>query len=265
MRPVALGDVVLHMESPEAARYHAPILIVPGLFQSPVCWRGVTSILAHRGWEVYLLPRVATHTAKGSAVEADKSWDQAREDLVAAARRLGGKVIVFGSDVGAALALSTVEEIRPMALALFAPTEPVEAGKAFARDLGFFGRRRYRKERGSALVAPLDAHLKSAYQASDAGPEPRGIVDALIDGVPFRRPSGQPPTIVFGAQNDPLVDSEHSLSFSDDRGAKTAESRLVGRWWPAVGWEAASEQTHRFLILTLADRVVEFPDEILAD
>ena len=134
------------MESPEAARYHAPILIVPGLFHSPICWRGVTSILAHRGWEVYLLPRVTTEGAKSTVVDADKSWDQAREDLVAAARQLGDKIIVFGSDIGAALALTTLDEVKPMALALFSPTEPSEAGKAFARELGFFGRRRFASE-----------------------------------------------------------------------------------------------------------------------
>jgi hypothetical protein len=75
----------------------------------------------------------------------------------------------------------------------------------------------------------------------------------------------QPPTIVFGAQNDPLVDTEHSLGFADGHVAKAAKARLVGRWWPSMGWEAASEQAHRFLILTLADRVVEFPEEILGE
>ena len=85
MRRIALGDVELRMESPEAARYHAPILVIPGLFQSAVCWRGVTSILAHRGWEVYLLPRVVQDMVSGEVQATDRSWNQALDDVRQAA------------------------------------------------------------------------------------------------------------------------------------------------------------------------------------
>jgi pimeloyl-ACP methyl ester carboxylesterase len=264
MRPVAFGNVVLHLESPEAARYHAPILIVPGLFQSPICWRGFTSMLAHRGWEVYLLPRVSMDMAKATVEAVDKTWQQAEDDLVSAAERLGDKVVIFGADVGAALALATLERVRPMALGLFSPTRPAEMGKALMGAMGFLERRRFNKSSEPLVTAPA-AHAKTAYQPSDVIAEPRSFVDALNAHSGPVGPTELPPTIVFGAQNDPLVDTAHSLSFADDKVAKAAKARLTGRWWPSVGWEAASEQAHRFLILTLSDRVVEFPDEILAD
>ena len=262
MRSVAVGDVVLNMESPEAARYHAPILILPGLFQSPVCWRGLTSILAHRGWEVYLLPRVVRDMASGKVRESDKSWNEALDDVAQAAEKLGDKLIIFGSDVGAAMALATLERTKPMALALFSPTEPSRAAKSLNDSLGFLGRRRFAKQTGTLIDAP-EKHTQDAYQKTDIIAEPRTFLEDLSKGVEFSRPTTQPPSIVFGVQNDLIVDTAHSLSFADNEVAKAAQSQRVGRWWPSIGWEPASEQAHRFLILTLADRVVEFPDEII--
>lgn len=250
------------MESPEAARYHAPILILPGLFQSSVCWRGVTSILAHRGWEVYLLPRVVRDNFSGKVQESDKSWNEALDDVAQAAEKLGDKLIIFGSDVGAAMALATLERTKPMALGLFSPTEPSRAAASLEKSLGFFGKRRFAKQTGTLIDAP-DKHAQDAYQKTDLIAEPRSFIEDLSKGVEFSRPTAQPPTIVFAGQNDPVVDTDHSLSFADDEVAKASQTRLAGRWWPSIGWEAASEQAHRFLILTLADRVVEFPDEII--
>jgi pimeloyl-ACP methyl ester carboxylesterase len=250
------------MEPPEAARYHAPILILPGLFQSAICWRGLASILAHRGWEVYLLPRVVRDMASGNVEQEDKSWDEALADVVKASERLGEKLIIFGSDVGAAMALATLEQTRPMALGLFAPTEPARAAASFSNSLGFMDRRRFNKQTGP-LVEPTGTAVRDAFQKSDISPEPATFMGDLAAGVDFARPATQPPSIVFGTQNDPAVDTEHSLGFADGQVAKEAQARLVGRWWPSIGWEAASEQVHRFLILTLSDRVVEFPDEII--
>lgn len=250
------------MESPEAARYHAPILIIPGLFQSAICWRGFTSILAHRGWEVYLLPRVIRDMASGEIRAKDKSWNEALDDVARAAEKLGDKLIIFGSDVGAAMALATLERTKPMALGLFSPADPSHASASLERSLGFFARRRFSRQSGVLVEAP-EKHTGAIYQKSDIIAEPRSFMDDLAKGVGFVRPTTQPPTIVFAPQNDPVVDAEHALGFADDRVAKAAAAPLIGRWWPSIGWEAASEQAHRFLILTLSDRIVEFPDEII--
>jgi pimeloyl-ACP methyl ester carboxylesterase len=250
------------MESPEAARYHAPILILPGLFQSPICWRGFTSILAHRGWEVYVLPRVVRDMASGEVRAKDKSWAQALDDVAQAAEKLGDKLIIFGSDVGAAMALATLERTKPMALGLFSPSDPSHASVSLRRSLGFFAKRKFSKQAGVLVNAP-EKHMEAAYQKSDIIAEPRSFMDDLSKGVEFSRPSMQPPSIVFAPQNDPVVGAEHALGFADDRVAKAAAAPLVGRWWPSIGWEAASEQAHRFLILTLSDRIVECPDEII--
>jgi hypothetical protein len=55
------------------------------------------------------------------------------------------------------------------------------------------------------------------------------------------------------------------MTFADSQFSKASRSRLNGRWWPSLGWEPACEEAHRFLILTLSDRVVDFPDEIIND
>jgi pimeloyl-ACP methyl ester carboxylesterase len=263
MRPVEIGGVGLHMESPEAARYFAPILILPGLFQSSICWRGFTSTLAHRGWEVYLLPRSPLEGDEEAPADFDQTWSQSCDAVERVASNLGDKVIVFGADVGAGLALATLDRIRPMALGLFAPAEPAHVGGAFSRTMGMFEKRRFKKASGP-VEAP-NAYAKTAYQEVDIVAEPRSFVRELIDGVPFSRPDVHPPAIVFGVAADPLVENDHAMSFADTQFSKASRSGLNGRWWPSLGWEAACEEAHRFLILTLSDRIVDFPDEIIGD
>jgi pimeloyl-ACP methyl ester carboxylesterase len=242
VRPVEIGDVVLQMEPPEAGRYHAPILLVPGLFQSAACWRPFTSMLAHRGWEVYVLVLDAATRA---------------------ARQLGDKVVLFGADIGASVALAVSATVNPLALALFAPAEPAHVGAALKGSLGFFEKRRFAQQTGVVLPpAKLGAKIPHPHAP---GAEPRVLIDDLLGAVAFRRPTQHPPAIVFAPTDDALVAAEHALGFAGSAQAKAARARLTGRWWPMTGWQAACDEVHRFLILTLGDRVVEFPDEIIAD
>ena len=263
MRPVELGDVVLQLEPPEAGRYHAPILVIPGLFQSAECWRPFTSMLAHRGWEVYLLARQPGAGEEGDdTAVVERDWARTLDAATRATHKLGEKVIVFGADIGASVALAVAGVTGPMALALFAPAEPAHVGTALGRELGFFERRRFLAD---PTVAPPAKLAKALPHPHAAGAEPRALVGDLLDAGDFHRPSAHPPAIVFVPSADPLVSSEHSLGFAGTAHAKAARARLTGRWWPMSGWQAACDEAHRFLILTLGDRVVEFPDEILGD
>lgn len=264
MRAVEIGDVVLELEPPEAGRYHAPILLIPGLFQSTACWRPFTTMLAHRGWEIYVLPRQAHETDDDEPpAPPDYDWMGAVVTAKRAAQKLGDKVIVFGADIGAAIALAIADEIRPMALALFAPAEPAHVGARVAAQTGFFERRRRARSTGP-LAAPARI-AKSAPLPATVGAEPRALVDDIVAGVAYVRPPAAPPTIVFANSDDPLVATEHTGSFASTPQAKLARTRVTGRWWPTSQWQTACDEAHRFLILTLGDRVVEFPEEILAD
>jgi pimeloyl-ACP methyl ester carboxylesterase len=264
MRPVELGDVVLQMEPPEAGRYHAPILVVPGLFQSAECWRPFTSMLAHRGWEVYVLVRQAVEGEEEPDASAlARDWERTLDSARRAARKLGEKVIVFGADIGAAVALATAAETGPMALALFAPAEPRHVAAALTRSLGFFERRRFPGDVDA--VAPPASLAKQLPHPNAAGAEPLPLVRDLLAAPALARVASHPPAIVFAPADDPLVATDHALGFAAGAHAKTAKARVNGRWWPMSGWQAACDEAHRFLILTLGDRVVEFPDEIIND
>ena len=97
------------------------------------------------------------------------------------------------------------------------------------------------------------------------GSEPRGLIDDLMRGVTFEPPALPPPAIVFSPEDDPLVDHGHALEFARNEYSKPSSTRLAGRWWPATRGQEVADAVHRFLILTLSDRVVEFPDEIIND
>jgi len=259
MHETTIAGVPLRLDPAEAGgRYLAPILVLPGLFQSWACWRGMTSMLAHRGWNVYLLPRVVN----ASGAEGNTGgWDSSLATAARVASSLDEKIIVFGADIGASLALALLNEVRPLALGLFAPAEPAHAAHAYERTLGFLARRRARA--GAEVEAPASV-AKSAARPTDPAAEPRALLDDLTGTGPVR-PREHPPALVFAPENDALVDTAHAASFADTAHAKLARTRLQGRWWPSTRWEPIADEVHRFLILTLADRVVEFPDEIIDD
>ena len=261
MRETTVAGVRLWLDPAEAGgRYLAPILIFPGLFQSPACWRGLTSMLAHRGWNVFLLPR-STTTADAAAQSA--GWNEALATAARVASNLDSKVIVFGADVGASLALALPADVRPLALALFAPAEPSHTASAYQSSLGFLARRR---AHGQGDLAAPAALAKRAPRAGDPGIEPRAFVHDLSSATASAsRPDNHPPALVFTPTDDPFVDARHAASFANTPYAKLARSQLSGRWWPSTRWEPIADEVHRFLILTLADRVVEFPDEIIED
>ena len=216
-------------------------------------------MLAHRGWDVYLLPRVGDDGKEVRGNRAD-GWAVAVEAAAGVARDLGDKLIVFGADVGASIALAALASVRPLALALFAPVAPATIGRAVSNSMGFFERRR---ARGGGFSSPPAELAKQAHRETDASPEPSRFVEELGAGVAFTPPAEHPPAIVFLPQADPLVAREDALAFTQSPYAKVAKTAIKGRWWPSSNWDPVADEVHRFLILTLADRVVEFPDEIL--
>ncbi|MFT4572185.1 MAG: pimeloyl-ACP methyl ester carboxylesterase [Candidatus Binatia bacterium] len=260
MRRLRVGDQAVHSEAPEAGRYHAPILLLPGLFQSFLCWRAVTSVLAHRGWEIYCLARTMLDQDGEELITEDDGWERAQEKVVQIAGELGDKVIIFGADVGAALALSVADKTTPLALALMAPAHPQQLASSYRASQGLLGRLRPGTP-GKPVAAPAALAKQAAFEQFVVD-EPGRLLAELGD-VPNLTGTSIP-RIVYAPLNDPLVDTDASSAFGQEPGARLAPTRLDGRWWASDPGSVADE-IHRFLILTLGDRIVEFPDEILED
>ena len=271
MPALSFGSFSLHCETPEAARYRASILVLPGLFQSFTCWRPMTSMLAHRGWEVYCLTRTMPDRS-GNPCLLDQTWEGARKRIAEVGARLGSPVIVLASDVGAALAISLAGELPMLAMALFSPSEPAVLGAAYRRlqragtwRPGLFGRLfgGASSDQSEQVVVP-SVLLSEDMTAQDTLPEPRHLLDEL-EGVQLERPARHPPALVFAARNDPLVTEEHALGFCTSACAKASRTPLNGRFFPLAAGDRLADEVQRFLILTLGDRVVEFPEEILEE
>ncbi|MBI5504704.1 MAG: alpha/beta fold hydrolase [Deltaproteobacteria bacterium] len=271
MPALTFGDFFVHCEAPEAPRYRAAILVLPGLFQSFACWRPITAMLAHRGWEVYCLTRTMPDRS-GKPHLLDETWEQARARIAQVGARLGGPVVVLASDLGAALALSVAGQLPILALALFSPSDPAALGAAYRRSLrpsGLRGalsglRRRASTSRGAQVIAHA-ALLGPDIGDEDTLPEPARLLGELSEGEGFVRPDRHPPALVFASRSDPLVAEQHALGFADGACAKASRTRLDGRFFPHTGGAVLADEVQRFLILTLGDRVVDFPQDILEE
>ncbi len=218
-------------------------------------------MLAHRGWEVYLLSR--DPSARSADNLPEQNFASSVNDAIEASAKLGDKLILFGADVGASIALQAATEHRPMAMALFAPSTPAALGRRYAKTLGFLGRR---KQATSGLgVTPPQTIARRCRGREDICAEPRALISELQTGVTSIRPNPAPPAIVFVPGGDALVDTQEALAFAKQKTARAAAMKLAGRWWPSLQGPNVADEVHRFLILTLGDRVVDFPDEIIED
>ncbi len=258
---MSVGGHAVHYEAPEAARYRAPLLVSTGLFQSFECWRSLTSMLAHRGWEIYVAER--------SAEDEDHGWDACASRLAEIARGLDEPPILLGADLGAALALSIAKDVGALALVLFAPATPAELAKRRPsprdRRWGRLAGALSRKPQPSGPSAHVPEELERLAPWPEAAvAEPRRLLGELADR-PFSVDEQGPPSLVFAPADDPLVTREGALAFATESFAVAARSQLDGRFWPAHAPQKLADEVHRFLILTLGDRVVDFPDEILED
>jgi len=271
MPTLSFGDFFLHCEAPEAARYRAAILVLPGLFQSFACWRPITSMLAHRGWEVYGLTRTMPDQG-GRPRLVDETWDRARARIIEVSARLGSPLVVLASDLGAALALSLAGELPLLALALFSPSDPADLGAGYRRTLPTNGPlgllRALRRPTSAPHTGGVIAHralLGPHTGGEETTAEPQRLLDELHEGLHFARPDRHPPALIFASRNDPLVAEKHALSFAASARAKASHTRLDGRFFPHTGGALLADEVQRFLILTLGDRIVDFPDEIAQD
>lgn len=275
----AVAGFSLDYEAPEAGRYLAPILILPGLFQSFACWRSLSSSLAQRGWELYLLPRqpldARAHPAQAVATIQDLTALTLR-----VARELHEKVIVFGADLGGHVALELAEELEPLALVLFCPCSPVELGVRYSRSLGLLRRLGLRAApRSSRGLLPPASLRRGPIPEEWIEAEPEGLLEDLLLAAKSRPARGRStaprprasesdartcPTLLFDADGDPLV-ARDTVVAREGPVTKLARTVLAGRYWPAQGGQPLADEVHRFLILTLGDRVVEFPDSVFDD
>ncbi len=279
MSRTTIAECELYYESPEAGRYRAPILLLPGLFQSFECWRPLTTRLAHRGWELYLLPRDGSSSDQESA--GATSLDGLVEQTARVAEQLARRasqgyapadsedaetnvgVIVFGADLGAHLAAELTARVQPMATVLFSSVPPAVLGESWQRSRGLL--QRWRPGKANPGVAPAGV-AGTARSNSWLSEEPDWLLTELMSATPGKSSAEgggsdgkDVPTLMFSADDDPLV----QLAAVPSRAtAELSDTALPGHWWPAVAPQQLADELHRFLVLTLGDRVVDFPDSV---
>jgi len=278
-----IAECELYYESPEAGRYRAPILLLPGLFQSFECWRPFTTRLAHRGWELYLLPRAGGSGDQKSA--GATSLEGLVEQTARVAEQLARRasqgyapadnedaetnagVIVFGADLGAHLAVELAANVQPMATVLFSAATPCQLGESWQRARGLLQRWGVGKARPGAAPPGVAGSARSDNWLSE---EPDWLLPELLSAAVTPTDSAAPadtgdhaagavPTLLFSSPNDPLVEAGADWSRVS---AQISDTLLPGHWWPALARQHLADEVHRFLVLTLGDRVVDFPDSI---
>jgi pimeloyl-ACP methyl ester carboxylesterase len=168
-----IGPLRAEVVDPESAQFTAPVLLLHGLWSSPVIWRPFTGYLAHRGWL-----SIAPHL---QLAEPDKASLAAYEGAVCGLiKGLPAPPVIIGHDFGAVIGLRLVGvAVAVVALAplVLPPLAPVPRA---LRDAGSWFTRVTKAEQ--PLRAPRRG-WRSSYPPSDnPHREPARLIRALADG-----------------------------------------------------------------------------------
>jgi pimeloyl-ACP methyl ester carboxylesterase len=236
---------------PEGPRYGAPLLFLPGLWATPDVWRRAAGLLAHRGWEGWIVDPsgVGGATARAAAVAAVTG-------------DLGRPPVIVASD-GAGLVAAELARRMPVAgVVWIAPVLPggvvvrraispwrVLAGLLLARRI----------ERPAAWLAEAEAAVWRR-DADDAA-----VVIDMVRGRIALGPLGVPTLLAAGDQ-DPRSGARERAALATALGADVFVLPEAGSVPLAVGaWQSHTGAVHRWLVQRLGDGVLELYAEAMAE
>ena len=244
---------------PEAARYGASVLYIPGLWAGTGVWRSMASLLAHRGWEGQLLELCGL---KGGLA--------ARAAAVAVhAAGLPAPPVLIGHDAGALVALGAAARGPAAAVVMLAPLVPGN------RTLGVLTRRWEAVAalvRGRPIPPPRGARAVRAFGVTPAAVEaslvaehPAVVLDVIRGRVAAPARTGHP-TLVVGGELDPLLPGPAGAAFAATIGAQWREIAEAGHWLLAgPGWQEAVGVVHRWLVQRLGEQLLDLYPEAMAE
>jgi pimeloyl-ACP methyl ester carboxylesterase len=245
---MALPVIAVH---PEGPRYGAPLLFLPGLWAAPDVWRRTAGLLAHRGWEGWILdPAGAGGAASRAAAVAAVAGD------------LGRAPVVVASD-GAGLV--AVELARRMAVAAVVWIAPILPGAATIRRAispwqvlaGLVIGRRI--ERPAAWLPEAEAAVWR--RETEEAP----VVIDLVRGRIALGPLGVP-TLLAAGDRDPRSQARERAALSSALTADVFVLPEAGSVPLAVGdWQAHAGAVHRWLVQRLGESMLEFYAEAMAE
>jgi pimeloyl-ACP methyl ester carboxylesterase len=232
---------------PEGPRYRAPLVFLPGLWAGPGAWRRAASLLAHRGWEGWLVDLAG----RGGVAQRAAA-------LAGAVAELERPAVLIGTDAGGIVALETARLVPAAALVWVAPVLPggrtirravspwqvllgLTTGRAVGRPAGWAG------EEGLAW----------ARDHEDA----RLVVDVVRGRHPARG-AGVPTALV----DAPFAPEAPEGGLAASLGADVIPVAEGGRTALATGaWQANAGTVHRWLVQRLGEPVLERYEEAMAD
>lgn len=244
-----LGPLPVESSQPESAKFTAPIIFVPGLWDDLQSWRRFTGFLSHRGWRC-----VAAGWPDGDA----RVSLAGRERLLREALRgVDERPIVVGHDVGGSIALRVADCAR--AVVALAPVAP-GAAPFLATESGTWWQRLRGGDRSPARS------LAAAYPRAAGRTESTQLLSELASApsADMAAADGAPLLVVAGA-GDPVVPSAIARSLAQTAGA--AFDVVPGGHAIHLddGWEATAGLVHRWIIRSLGENLLAFYEEAWAD
>ncbi|MGA2411491.1 MAG: alpha/beta fold hydrolase [Candidatus Binataceae bacterium] len=262
-----VGRFHLQYEQPQTAKFAAPLLILPDLFNTRRHMAVMIGYFASIGWEVYALS--LDELASSAAMSPDQlDWPAALalvQELVAA---LGRGTIVLGHGAGGLLALALAGRLGIESAVALAPLVPGDRSPMLKRASGWLGLSRPRllyPPRGRTLFE-LFADAEPFHRDTlirDLVPASAQLARDIASGKPSLDAAGRAPRLIITGGADPFASAGSVRAM-----AERIASRIIvvpGRGhWLAGGrtLERVIAEVQRFLVLTLGrDLLLLYPDE----
>jgi pimeloyl-ACP methyl ester carboxylesterase len=237
---------------PEGPRYRAPIVFVPGLWTGPEIWRRAAGLLAHRGWEGWLVD--LGRVAGGTAARADA--------LGRATATLERPPVLIAQDAGGVVALEMARRMPVTAVVWVRPILPGGRGLRGAVSP-------WRVLAGLLFDTPVPRPAQWMGDATVTGWALDQDAAALVVDVVRGRTSVEGagvPTVLVAGEADGVCPLEERTALAAMLGAEVLVLPAADRFPLATGpWQRHAGAVHRWLVTRLGETLLEFYDEAMAE
>jgi hypothetical protein len=236
---------------PEGPRYRAPVLFVPGLWAAPVIWRPAAGLLAHRGWEGWLVDPAGTGGVEARAAAlATLAAEFGRPPVVIAEDAAGVAAFELARRTALA-AIVWVGPVRPGGAAMRAAVSPwavlagLVAGRAVARP---------------AAWPPVEGPAEWRRSHEEAA-----LVVDVVRGRTALHSAPIPTALVVG-ERDPRSNPPERNALAAQLGADLVVLPGAAGAPLAIGaWQEHAGAVHRWLVQRLGETLLELYEEAMAE
>jgi pimeloyl-ACP methyl ester carboxylesterase len=249
-----IGPLRAEVVDPESAKFTAPLLLLHGLWSTPLVWRSFTGYLAHRGW-LSVAPYLQSNEHENVSIDAYLAR------IRGAIAALPAPPVIIGHDLGGTAAFAVADAATAVVALAPLVLPPLGVPPNSLREAGSWLDRLTSRER--PLRPPRGRWRASYPPLRGAQAEPARLLRELAHhGVELAAAPSRPPALILIGDKDPVTSHAMTEALAARVSAEVQIEAGAGHALPSDnGWEQRVSGVHRWIVHAVGKPLLALFDE----